>query len=41
MRGKGYDGVAAIRPGVTPPRMVFPDSVEADVTADVVCSGGV
>ena len=34
--GKGYDGVPATRPGVVPPRIVLPDSVEVVV---VVGSG--
>lgn len=29
MRGNGYEGVPATNPGVTPPRIVFPDSVDA------------
>lgn len=37
MRGKGYDGVlidAAETPGVTPPRIVWPDSLEAVVASE-------
>jgi len=34
MRGKGYDGVPAVNPGVIPPRMVFPDSVDVVVGSD-------
>lgn len=34
--GKGYDGVAATKPGVTPPRIVLPDSVEVVVSGSGV-----
>jgi hypothetical protein len=35
IRGKGYEGVLAMGAGVMPPRIVFPDSVDVLVKAEV------
>lgn len=39
--GKGYEGVPATRPGVVPPRIVLPDSVDVVVVVVVVVGSGV
>ena len=41
IRGNGYDGVLAASPGVVPPRMVWPDSVDAVAGSDDSSGGDV